>query len=353
VSTPSNRRAAPDPEIVAAFELASDSLTAIATGHINATWLAHNARGQALILQRVNPIFAPQVNRDIDVVTRHLQSKGIVTPLLAPAPGGELWLERAGAVWRTLHYIPGITHETVKHAARASEAGRTLAEFHLGLADLQHEFENVRLGVHDTDRHLAALAAALREHDEHAQFAPISALGAQIAALAATREALPSAPDRIVHGDPKISNVIFDAHSDAAICLIDLDTLGKMPVALELGDALRSWCNPSAEDAEDAGFSSELYEAAIRGYGDVACGWLQAAEWCAIPAAAFTITVELAARFCADALHERYFGWDPERFASASEHHQARARGQLAVARAIRAAMPELHAITRRHFGSA
>ena len=55
-----------------------------------------------------------------------------------------------------------------------------------------------------------------------------------------------------MHGDPKISNLMFARDSDRGLCLIDLDTLGPMPIALELGDALRSWCNPAAEDARAA-----------------------------------------------------------------------------------------------------
>ena len=42
---------------------------------------------------------------------------------------------------------------------------------------------------------------------------------------------------------------MFAHDADRALCLIDLDTLAHMPVALELGDALRSWCNPATEDA--------------------------------------------------------------------------------------------------------
>jgi hypothetical protein len=80
-----------------------------------------------------------------------------------------------------------------------------------------------------------------------------------------------------------------------------------------------------------------LFKAALAGYATRIDGLLQPAEWQAIPAAIFRIAVELAARFCADALRERYFGWDARRYASASEHNQARTRGQLSLARTIRA----------------
>ena len=40
------------------------------------------------------------------------------------------------------------------------------------------------------------------------------------------------------------------------------------------------------------------------------------------------ISLELAARFAADALDESYFGWNAHRFLSRGEHNLTRARGQ-------------------------
>ena len=102
-----------------------------------------------------------------------------------------------------------------------------------------------------------------------------------------------------------------------------------MPLYLELGDALRSWCNPEGEDSRDACFSIELFQAAIEGYAAELHSNIRAAEWQAIVTATQTIYIELAARFCADALNESYFGWNPEKFASRCEHNQVRAQGQL------------------------
>ena len=125
---------------------------------------------------------------------------------------------------------------------------------------------------------------------------------------------------------------MFARDGDRALCLIDLDTLARMPIALELGDALRSWCNPRTEDATDAHFQRPLFEAAVEGYAAEARGFLTPVEWQSIPAGTLTVCVELAARFCTDALRERYFRWDASRYPSASAHNQARTRGQLQVA---------------------
>jgi Ser/Thr protein kinase RdoA (MazF antagonist) len=246
--------------------------------------------------------------------------------------------------------IDGVCRDALASPAQAREAGRVLAEFHRAIADLEHTFSTARLGVHDTPRHLAALRAALVEQRAHRDFAAVEPLAARVAKLAADLPALPTSGDRIVHGDPKISNLMFARDSDRALCLIDLDTLARMPVALELGDALRSWCNPATEDASDARFSVPLFAAAVEGYASAARGFLVEAEWSAIAAGTLTITVELAARFCADALRERYFRFDPSRYPSASAHNRARTRGQLQIAEQIAAAMPELEKTTTRAF---
>jgi Ser/Thr protein kinase RdoA (MazF antagonist) len=303
------------------------------------------------VLQRLNPIFPPAVNLDIAAVTRHLAAKGLVTPLLVPSRFQEPWFAHDGATWRVLTRVAGMTRDALETTAQAREAGRVLAEFHKAVADLDYTFMSPRLGVHDTARHLRELRAALEEFRDHREIAAIRPLAERVLRLADALPKFPTARDRIVHGDPKISNIVFASDADRGICLIDLDTLARMPVALELGDAMRSWCNPATEDAAAARFSQPLFAAAVEGYAAAGRQLLEPGEWGAIPAATVTITVELAARFCADALRERYFRWDDLRYASATAHNQARARGQLQLAEAMLAALPDLTAITARAFG--
>lgn len=342
--------ARPGPEVLAAFDLAPDSLAAATTGLINASWHARTLSGRRLILQRLNPIFSAEVNRDIAVITEHLTRKGIMVPQLVPTVFGALWFERGGEVWRAQGYIDGTIHAAVGSSERAAEAGRVLAEFHRGLSDLDHSFENARLGVHDTARHLKELRATLGDAADHPNIASVRPLAEEILERAVRLPELPDRPDRIVHGDPKINNILFDKSTDRGLCMIDLDTVARMPVVLELGDAFRSWCNPTTEDAADARFSLALFEAAARAYALAAGGWLTVPEWRAIPEATLTITLELAARFCADALHESYFGWDRERFPSSSEHQQARTRAQLSVAREIEAQLTSMQTLVEQAF---
>src|SRR5690606_33668441 len=159
-------------------------------------------------------------------------------------------------------------------------------------------------------------------------------------------------PQRATHGDLKVSNVRFAAGPEvAARCLIDLDTLGRQTVAYELGDALRSWCNPVGEDTTAPAFDLDRYAAALRGYAAGAAGLLEPGEIEAIVRGVETVCVELAARFCVDVFDDRYFGWDPERFASRRHHNLVRALGQLALARAVADRRGEARAAARQAFG--
>jgi len=343
----------PDPAVLAAYGIAPAPIRAAASGLINRTWHVVSHAGEPLVLQRVNDIFPPAVNADIDALTRHLEARGLTTPRLVPTRAGEPWLEHGGATWRVLTAIDGVSRDALQSADEAREAGRILALFHRAVADFERPFANARLGVHDTPRHLAVLRRALVEHAGHPEHAAVAALAELIFAHAERLPEVPAAVDRVVHGDPKISNILFDPATGRALCLIDLDTLGRMPVALELGDAMRSWCNPNPEDSAGSRLSVPFFTAAVEGYAAASGGALTRAEWSAIPAATLTITVELAARFCADALKERYFRWDPTRYRSASLHHQARTLGQLALAASLEAELDRMHEIVEHAFSGA
>ena len=321
--------------VLAAWGLDGAVVQSLGNGLINQTALVSPAGRAPLVLQRLHRIFAAEVNEDIEVVTRHLEAKGLVTPRVVPTREGRFWFEHEGGIWRALSYVAGVSLDALRNSDQAREAGALLARFHRALGDLNHSFRHARLGVHDTARHLAALRSALAEQRAHPRYAAVAPLGQRILDAAAALPALPVLAERIVHGDPKLNNILFSPEGERALCMIDLDTLTRMPLPLELGDAFRSWCNPRGEDYPRSEFSLELFAAAIGGYAREARGFIDAAEWRAIVPATQTIYVELAARFCADALNESYFGWDPRRFASRSEHNQVRAEGQLAAAESL------------------
>src|SRR5262249_45893883 len=141
-----------------------------------------------------------------------------------------------------------------------------------------------------------------------------------------------------VHGDLKISNLIFRDAPPRGICLVDLDTIASGTMAFEIGDGMRSWCNPLGEDAGSVRFDLAIFSAAIRGFRSVADPIISDDERRSIVLGLETVCIELAARFAVDAFDDRYFGWDPARFPSRRAHNLVRARGQLDLGRVVRAA---------------
>ena len=340
---------APPAAVLAAWDLAGAASERVRGGLINTTFLVRGA-GAPLILQKLHPIFAAEVNLDIDAVTEHLAAAGMVTPRLVRTAAGERWLVHHGAVWRAQTFIDGVTMHEMVDAEHAAAAGELVGRFHRALSDLDIEFAFQRVGVHDTAAHLRRLASAVvgageqAERDEELDQAVL--LGREILDAGARLPPLGDLPRRAAHGDLKVSNLLFARTGPAhAVCLIDLDTLSRMSVAYEMGDALRSWCNPAGEDTPDTHFDVDRFGAAVRGYAAGLGGLLSPAEIDSLPRGLETVCVELAARFCVDAFEDRYFGWNPDRFTSRRHHNLVRARGQLALARHVagaRAATREL-----------
>ncbi len=317
-------------------------LGAIAGGLINATYRVARGGESIAVVQRLHPIFGGEVNLDLERITAHLASHGLTTPRLIRTRGGDAWIVVDDQVWRALTWVDGVAHHTVPSIEHARAGGELVGRFHRAVDDLVHDYAFSRAGVHDTAAHLARL----RVHLDRGGDAEAIELGHAIVAAAAALPALAATPLRHSHGDLKISNLLFAASgAPRGVALVDLDTLGRQPLAFELGDAMRSWCNPHGEDTGAIRFDLALFAAAIGGWAEAVGALVGAAERRTIVDGLETACVELAARFTTDAFDDRYFGWDPRRFPSRRAHNLVRARGQLTLAAAVHAARAEALAI--------
>ncbi len=349
---------APLPELLAAYRLpaAGSSAERATSGLIQTTFLVRLGDGARLVAQRTHPVFDPDgrgetLLGDIDAITAHLDASGLETPrLLRRADGSLGWRDHEGKLWRLMTWLPGATYDRVQRPSQAAEAARLCAHFHAALAPLPHVFAFSRPGAHDTAAHLMRLEA---HSGDSSAAEEIRVLADAIVGEAAHRPALPAdLPARITHGDLKISNVLF-ADDGSAHALIDLDTLGRLTLAYELGDALRSWCNPLGEDVAETRFDLDVFAAAVSGYAagaaDASFALAPGEPECLVPGLV-TVALELASRFCTDAFEDRYFGWNPAQFPSRREHNRVRAAGQLALARAVLARRGEAEALVARVF---
>ena len=348
-------------DVLAAWGRAGAAVKPFGTGLINTTFLVHADGAPDLVIQRLHAIFGPKVNDDIEAVTAHLAKKGLVTPKLVRTNDGRSCVILGSldvgdrVVWRALSRVDGGgSLDQLRSPDQARAAGGLVAGFHAAVEDFSYAYQHVRDGVHDTKKHLLALARSMAKHRKHRLGHTAGTLGKEILDAGARLKDLTGLPLRHCHGDLKISNLLFRVDDSGAVpvdapealCLVDLDTLQKLQWPLEMGDALRSWCNPAGENVEKAAIDLALFRGAVEGYfGAHKRPFLMPEEQDALVDGLFTICVELAARFCRDALEESYFGWDSTRFKTRGDHNLLRARGQWSLAKSVRDRRDELRQI--------
>lgn len=331
----------------------------MAGGHIHASYrvtCASAAGIERFLIQRINTdIFArpAEVIENILRVTRHQRAQLVaagavdidrrVLTLLprrdarpGDAPAAFLVADRAGGQWRMYRWIEGTRCElVVRGPADVEAAGRAFGAFQRGLADGRGPRLHETLPhFHDTPRRLAALEAAVardvcgrvREVREELDF--IAARRALADALLALQRD-GRIPERIAHHDAKLSNVLFDERTGAALCVVDLDTVMPGLSLYDFGDMARSMTCTASEDEPDASkvrAETELFSALVRGYLAEAGVFLRPAERGRLVAAAKLITFEQAVRFLGD-----YVAGDVYYATSRARQNLDRARAQMAL----------------------
>lgn len=316
------------------------------SGLINRTYVAGDP--VAHVLQWVNPIFDPSIHLDIAAVTERLDATGLATPRLVPTRTGALWLDDDPGCWRLWTYMPGRTIHRLSSSEQAASAGALVGRFHRALSDWRHEFRSPPRRIHDTPARMAELVEALDAAGDHPLAEAARRAGREILQGWRSWDGETDLPERPCHGDLKISNLRFSEDGCRALCLLDLDTLEPMPLASELGDAWRSWCNPATEDdAARTTLDLELFTSSARAW--FAHGPdLDQRERASLVPGVERICLELAARFCADAVDNCYFAEDRTRFPAAGEHNLQRSMCQLGLARAWRQRRAECERILKR-----
>ena len=346
----------------------------LGNGNVNETFLVQlNGNNQAnFVLQRLNTaVFSkPElVMQNLLALSDHVDQKlsegipqlnGRRWELPRPlkwADGKRDWLEENGNFWRAITFIDNANClEVLQDLQQAREVGFGLGMFHLLISDLPATaLADTLEGFHITPNYLAEYQQVLK----HSQL--IASADAewcikfiqQRQALAAVLEAAKARGElqlRPIHGDPKINNLMLDAESGQAIALIDLDTVKPGLVHYDIGDCLRSGCNPLGEETTNLAavhFDLQLCEAILEGYLSVARGFLNEADHHYLYDAIRLIPFELGLRFFSDYLNGSvYFRSD------FPNHNLQRALVQFKLTESIEAQEQEIRAILERLRGS-
>lgn len=314
----------------ATFFLAGHDIARIqpfGAGNINDTFLVRLHSGGQRILQRLNPAVFPEPVRVMDnvrLVTEHLRQErdrnGIAPEKfriisLFPGRTGDFYRAADGSVWRLMTFIADSrTCQVIRREKQAGELGRALGIFHRLVSGLDPgRLAETLPGFHLTPRYLQHYdrIAASQDGKDGPEIAFCrSAIDQRRAMVTVLEEARGQLRHQVIHGDPKVTNFLFDRHGDRVVSLIDLDTVMPGLLLHDIGDALRSCCNPGGETGRrgQTVFAPELFRSWLQGYFPAAGFLLTDEDRMRIIAAVLLMTFELGLRFFTDHLNgNRYF----------------------------------------------
>jgi len=290
-------------------------------GNVNDTYRVETTTGEQFVLQRLNTaVFArPElVMANLEVLARHVEAKGDQAGCQVPSPvalrtSRECLLREADdSAWRLLTFIGGAhSVDVLKNGEQAEQIGRGLGRFHALVHDLPGEqLHDTLEGFHVTPRYLEHYQKVLsrskqspcpeseacqRFVEQRLDLVPVLEQARQAGRLRL----------RPIHGDPKVNNVMLCNTTGQALALVDLDTVKPGLLHTDIGDCLRSACNPAGEDSTDlesVHFNLELAKALLHGYLAEAGSCLSQADLEHLYDAIRLLPFELGLRFFTDHL---------------------------------------------------
>ncbi|MFN5514410.1 MAG: phosphotransferase enzyme family protein [Cyanobacteriota bacterium] len=296
----------------------------LGSGNINDTFLVEiEGRPSHFVLQKINTqvFLDPQGMMDnilqisdwINAQIPQLNYFWETPTVLLTQAQSPLWRSETGEAWRALSYLENTTaYDQLTTPQQAQAVGAALGRFHGLLSALDpRRLTDTLPGFHITPQYLAQYLQVLAENPP---LAPAeedkirwcqAMIGARQQDCFLLEEAKEKGvlPLRIIHGDPKVNNILF--RGEQAIALIDLDTVKPGLIHYDLGDCLRSACNPLGEETqnwEEVSFDLDLCQGVLEGYLGQGKDFLTPPEYDYLYPALRVITLELGLRFFSDYL---------------------------------------------------
>jgi Ser/Thr protein kinase RdoA (MazF antagonist) len=263
------------------FSFDTVSLQQIGSGHINRTYLLSTQSEQKYILQNINThVFKDPyaIANNIKAVAAYLKTN--YPNYLFPAPiattKSELMFHFNDEYWRLLPFVANTTaFDTLSDPKQAYEAAKQFGK----LSRLLNNFDTALLkptipGFHDLKWRYEQFTFALSNADEqlkaNAKEQIELALNLHyIVNYYRSFEQSKNFPNRVMHHDTKISNVLLDTANFDGICVIDLDTLMPGKFISDLGDMMRTYLCAFSENETDLSKISirlDYFKATIEGY---------------------------------------------------------------------------------------
>ena len=255
-------------------------IDSIDSGLINKTYIIqHSIDGikSKFILQCLSNIFESHeiVNMNHKLITDHIRkninknyldfhSQRWEVPTLIRCRANNLLAFPFGSeFWRAMLYIDDTySLDTLEDKKMAYQTGLGLAKFHINCSDLDSsKLRSSIKNFHDTKYYIDQYMINLKEYNflqldyeinKRVQHLICSLSNHILYASSILRFMEKKSIDRtVIHGDPKLSNFLFDINSKYVVSLIDLDTVSSGYLLTDLADCIRSICNQAGGDPEN------------------------------------------------------------------------------------------------------
>lgn len=294
------------------FSNAVTEITPLGNGLINDTYLVATP-SSPFVLQRLNRAIFPapeQIMANLVTLNRHIAQKDSasvqlqIPNIVKTIDNDTLYRDQTGDCWRALSFIADTESiETISRIDDAEQVGFALGHFHRLMNDLNPSLLHDTLpGFHITPEYLKRYQVLQPPKNGYcAEF---------IASYQAIADDLETAKQqgllslRVIHGDPKLNNFLFDKHCNKIVSIIDLDTVKPGLVHYDIGDCVRSCCNT----AKRTEFDLNSFAALLKSYLNEAGAFFTEHDYHYLYPAIRLIPFELGVRFYSDYLAgNRYF----------------------------------------------
>lgn len=338
------------------------------SGHINDTFrivMEQEGIRKEYILQRINTnIFKnPRaLMENIRRVTEHIKKKVLerggdptreTLHFYPHRQGGYLWEDESG-VWRLTDMVTGArSYDLARSADMFQNCGAAFGRFMADLADFPaKDLTEVIPDFHHTGKRYDTFCREVKEdragRAQQCREEILFALERKELALSLiTQLDRGELPYRVTHNDTKINNVLVDAETDKAICVVDLDTVMPGACAYDFGDSIRFGASNASEDEKDLSkvfLRLDLFEAYVKGYVGEVGNSLTPAEIDSLVTGAMVLTYETGIRFLGD-----YLNGDIYYKIGRPDHNLDRARTQFCLVKDMEEKKEKMQAIVRQY----
>ncbi len=332
------------------------------SGHINDTFLGITEAGKQYIIQRINTdIFTdPEgLMNNIKLVCDHIRqkiaarggdtSREVMT--IVPTLDGKLYCTDVnGSAWRVYDFVTdSLSLDRPRDDSDSYLAIKAFGEFTASLADFDASLlcESIP-DFHNTPKRYSALMNAVTEDNVSRAVSAEHEIKFVHTHEKFTRKLVKSGmPLRVTHNDTKLNNILLDAPSGKALCVIDLDTIMPGYAMTDFGDYVRFCCTTAAEDESDLSkvdFDIDMFEKCVAGFIAGCGGDITQEELRLLPDGAIIMTLECGIRFLTDYLEgDTYFRTEYP------EHNFVRCRNQFRLVERMEANLDKMRDIIEKY----